>query len=186
MSTGYFDIETQNLFADVGGRGGLERLRLSVAGLIVDDEPCCFFEEEDASELIDTLSGLDLIVGHNLLRFDYPVLTPYDDNRLLPKLVPKTLDTWAYIYGRTQEMVSLNNLARNNIGFAKSGYGGDMPRLWREGKKDEVKEYNRHDVELTKGVYLHGLQKGYVWYTSKKKAEEDPGCDPRIKLEVDW
>jgi DEAD/DEAH box helicase domain-containing protein len=185
MSIGYFDIETQYLFAEVGGRSGLEKLRLSIAGLIIDDEPCRFFEEEDASELLEVLSGLDLIVGHNLLRFDYPVLTPYDDDRRLAKLVPKTLDTWAYIYSRTGEMVSLNNLAGNNVGFTKSGYGGDMPRLWREGKKDEVKEYNRHDVELTKGVYLHGAQKGYVWYTSKRKAEEDP-ADSRVKLEVDW
>lgn len=186
MSTGYFDIETQNLFADVGGRGGCDKLRLSVAGLVIDDEPCRFFEEDDVNELLETLSGLDLIVGHNLLRFDYPVLTPYDCDRLLPKLVPKTLDTWAYIYMRTQEMVSLNNLAKNNIGFAKSGYGGDMPRLWREGKKDEVKEYNRHDVELTKGIYLCGKQKGYVYYTSKNPVDGDLLADARVKLEVDW
>ncbi len=184
MPTGYFDIETQYLFDEVGGRENLDKLRLSVACLIIDEEPPVFFEEGDVHGLLDELSGLDLIVGHNLLRFDYPVLAPYVDYDVTRRLAPKTTDTLLDIYNKTGIRVSLNNLARNNIGFFKSGAAKDMPALWRAGHKDLVKKYCANDVELTKGIYLFGRQNGYVHFT--KKSYGDPTGGERVKLEVGW
>lgn len=37
------------------------------------------FQEPDIPELIERLSGLDLIIGFNLKRFDYKVLSAYSD-----------------------------------------------------------------------------------------------------------
>ncbi len=184
MTTGYFDIETQYLFNEVGGRGNLDKLRLSVACLIVDDESPEFYEEPQAVELLERLEEFDLIVGHNLIRFDYPVLNAYVDYNVARRLSPKTMDTLAWIYANTNYRVSLNNLARNNIGEAKSGYGGDMPRLWREGKKDEVKMYCAHDVELTKGIYLAGKQNGYIMF-SRRLPDGSYENEP-VKLLVNW
>lgn len=184
MTTGFFDIETQYLFGEVGGFKNTDKLRLSVACLIVDDEPPMFYEEENATELLDDLSGMDVIVGHNVLRFDYVVLNPYVDYDVVKRLAPKTQDTLQMIYRDTKIRVSLNNLAKNNVGSVKSGSGADMPKLWREGKKDVVKEYCAHDVELTKAVYLFGKENGYVNFTKYDKF--DPSLSEQVKLMVAW
>jgi len=184
MATGYFDIETRFLFDDVGGFKNADKLRLSVACLIVDDGPPVFYEEEDAPRLLQDLSGLDKIVGHNVLRFDYVVLNPYVDYDVVRRLAPKTRDTLQMIYRDTKIRVSLNNLAKNNIGSVKSGNSVDMPRLWREGQKDTVKEYCAYDVELTKAVYLFGRENGYVVFTKYDKY--DRSQSEQVKLMVSW
>jgi DEAD/DEAH box helicase domain-containing protein len=184
MATGYFDIETKYLFQDVGGFRNCDKLGLSVACLIVDDGPPEFFEEHQAADLVDRLCEMDRVVGHNILCFDYIVLRPYVDFDIVRRLAPNTRDTLQMIYRDTKVRVSLNNLARNNLGGCKSGNGADMPRLWREGRHDEVKKYCAHDVELTKAVYLFGKENGYVRFT--KYDRFDRSKSECVKLMVAW
>ena len=184
MSTGYFDIETQYLFDEVGGFENVDKLRLAVACLIIDDDLPLFYEENEVPEMLATLAGLDTIVGHNLLRFDYLVLNPYVDFDIVRRLAPSTVDTLHLFYRDTNIRVSLNNLARNNVGGVKSGSAVDMPRFWREGRRDEVKSYCAHDVELTKAVYLFGKQNGYVNFT--KYSRSDRNRSELVRLAVDW
>ncbi len=78
MNLVFFDLETQNLLQDVGGRAGIERLRLS-CGVTFSTERNDFavYWERDAQALIEELKRADRVIGFNLIGFDYPVLRPY-------------------------------------------------------------------------------------------------------------
>jgi len=184
MSTGYFDLETQFLCDEVGGWGNIDKLRMSVGCLIVDDNEPDFYQEDDIHDLFGRLDEIDVIVGHNLLGFDYTVLNAYADFDVCRRYAPKTRDTLQMIYRDTKVRVSLNNLAKNNVGGAKSGNGADMPKWWREGRHEEVMKYCAHDVELTKAVYLFGKQNGYVHFTKYDRFDRTK-CE-RVTLMVAW
>jgi hypothetical protein len=43
----------------------------------------------------------------------------------------------------------------------------DAPRKWREGQKDEVRNYCRSDVELLRKIYLKGVEEKSLIYHDK-------------------
>jgi len=180
MKICYFDLETQRLFSEVGGRypeKNAEKLGLSVAGVITNDESIEFFTENEVKELLELLRSADLVIGHNIMRFDYLVLNPYTDFDVPSTLQPNTIDTMLEIDKRVKRFLGLDALVRHTLGVTKTGNAMDMPRLWKEGKHDEVKSYCKNDIEILKKFYLHG------------KSEKCVKCDIDGKLteiSVEW
>ncbi len=73
-----FDLETQNLFEDVGGRTNIAALRVSCAvtwSSVRNDFN--IYWEKDVPGLIEELKSAGRVVGFNLKGFDYEVLRPY-------------------------------------------------------------------------------------------------------------
>ena len=64
MNLVFFDLETQNLLQDVGGRSGIEKLRLS-CGVTFSTAKNDFtvYWEQDAQALIDELKAADRVIG---------------------------------------------------------------------------------------------------------------------------
>lgn len=149
---------------DANQRRLCPKLGLAVAGVGVNGR-VEFFEEEDVELLVRTLSASDRIVGHNLLAFDYPVLTKYVDEGRLARLVPKTADTLKLLLDATGVRVGLDDLAKLNLGKGKTDDPRMVPTLWRRGEKDRVISYLKSDVDLTREVYEFGLAKGRLRYT---------------------
>lgn len=120
----------------------------------------CFLPDElgELEELLRDFEGL--VLGHNILNFDYEVLKPYIPLR---GIVEKTVDTLGFLYEKrsTEPMfargtksslkgLSLDNLTQRNLGRGKKGISGrSVPKLWREGRRDEVIAYNKEDLVLT-------------------------------------
>lgn len=156
-----FDLETQNLFDDVGGQRFTHKLRVSVAvSCAVPSGEVRTFSEETVPALVDQLFEAKLVVGYNILKFDYAVLRPYSDRRLnrLP-----TLDLMDHLYRRTGFRSSLNAVAGATIGAAKTADGLEAVEMWRDGRIEELSAYCRSDVELTRNVYLYGKEHGAVF-----------------------
>jgi len=174
----FFDLETRNLFEDVepmwramswserdaNQRRLCPKLRVAVAG-VAGEGAVDFFEEEDVDLLIRTLVAADTIVGHNLLAFDYPVLSAYASEERLARLVPKTLDTLQLLHKATGVRVGLDDLAKLNLGKGKTDDPKMVPTLWRRGEKERVKSYLKSDVELTREVFEFGRSKGKLRFT---------------------
>ncbi len=174
----FFDLETRNLFEDVepmwkamswaerdsNQRRLCAKLGLAVAGVGLGGR-VDFFEEEDVALLIGTLLAADMIVGHNVLAFDYPVLSAYAPDERLARLAPKTIDTLQLLHEATGVRVGLDDLAKLNLGKGKTDDPKMVPTLWRRGEKERVRSYLKSDVELTRDVYEFGLSAGRLRYT---------------------
>ena len=162
----FFDLETQRSFQEVGGRHNIPRLGLSVAVTYsTADGQYHYYTEENVADLIEELKAADLVVGFNLLRFDYEVLRAYTDYPL--RHLP-TLDIMDDLYRRLGFRLSLDALAGATLGAAKSADGLQAIRWWRQGRMEELFEYCRRDVEVTRQLYEFGRKNKYVQYRDKR------------------
>jgi DEAD/DEAH box helicase domain-containing protein len=160
------DVETRRSAAEVGGWHRAGAMGVSVA-VLYDSRTDAFsaYGQEDIPALAAVLEGAPLVVGFNLLRFDYAVLAPHApgcDFRRLP-----TLDMLVKIHEQLSYRLSLDNLARATLNNTKSADGLTALRWWREGRTDLIEAYCRQDVAVTRDLYVFGLQHGYLLFTNK-------------------
>lgn len=156
-----FDVETQNLFSDVGNVRATSKLLVSVAvSLDADTGEFRSFTEENVGKLIDQLFGARLVVGYNTLKFDYSVLRPYTDRRF--NRVP-SLDIFDHLYRRTGYRMRLDTIAAETLGARKTADGCEAVEMWRDGRVDELIAYCTADVQLTYDVFRYGKEHGAVF-----------------------
>lgn len=161
-----FDLETQFAADEVGGWSNIRDMRLAVGVTYnVETDTYSSFTEKEADVLIKTLQEADLVVGYNLLRFDYEVLRAYTDDPLsdLP-----TVDMLQDLYRALGWRPKLDDLAAATLGERKSADGLQAVRWFREGQLDKVIDYCRRDVEVTWLVYEFGQRNGYVQYRDRR------------------
>ncbi|HEU6436209.1 MAG TPA: DEAD/DEAH box helicase [Nitratidesulfovibrio sp.] len=159
------DVETRRAAADVGGWNRADRMGVSVAVLYdAADDSYTPYEQDAVPEMLDRLRAADLVVGFNISRFDYAVLSPFApyDLHTLP-----TLDMLTKVKDRLSYRVSLDNLAQATFGTPKSADGLQALQWWKEQRLDLIAEYCRKDVEITRALFLHGREKGYLLFTNK-------------------
>ena len=164
----YFDVETQHSAQEVGGWKYVERLGLALAVTYdTRDNNYRIYDETSVANLIETLHTADLVVGFNHLNFDYRVLSAYTetDFQSLPNF-----DMHAQLWEEERLRVGLNKLGQYTLGSGKTADGLDSIRWWRLGHTDKVAEYCKQDVALTKDLFLHACNKGYLLYEYRNRA----------------
>jgi DEAD/DEAH box helicase domain-containing protein len=173
------DIETQNLFSDVGGKANLRKLSLSIAGVFsYTDNAFLTFTEHELSHFQNLVEKTDLIIGFNINHFDLPVLQKYISFDL--SKIP-TLDIMAEIVNSVGHRVSLDDLLINTLDKRKSANGLIAVDYFRQGRMNELKKYCLDDVRLTRDLYEYGLKNGEIKFTAR-----DANL-PYIKtLRVNW
>jgi DEAD/DEAH box helicase domain-containing protein len=173
----YFDLETRRLAAEVGGWKNCHLMRVSVASVYDSREEAFFtFTEERLDDLFALLAEADLVVGFNIKRFDFPVLRPYTTMTLdrLP-----AFDILEDIHRRLGFRLSLDHLAQETLGRGKSADGVQAVAWFRSGEMEKLAEYCCRDVEVTRDLFLHGIEHGHLVYRRK-------GVDVPLRLPVDW
>ena len=122
------------------------------------------FREADVEALLTRLGAADLVVGFNVLGFDYRVLRGYTDRDLaaLP-----TFDLLDAIHARLGFRLGLGHLGEETLGVAKSGDGLQSLRWWREGRIDQIEAYCRDDVRLLRDLFEHACQNGQLIFRTK-------------------
>ena len=160
----FFDIETKQLIPSNGDLSGLE---IAIAG-VKHGSNDFFFQENEVDNLLASLQKADLIVGHNILRFDYIILKKYAKPELIESLKPKTFDMHFELDRLTGRWISLDDLAKRNVGMTKTVDSKLIPQMWQMGKRDEVKEYLKNDLNMTEKVYLHAKTQGKLKYDHKE------------------
>ncbi len=173
---GVFDLETQLSAQEVGGWHRADLMRVSCAVLFDSGRDAFLeFREPDIPELIKRLSELPLIIGFNLKRFDYKVLSAYSDLDFwgLP-----TLDILEDVYTRLGYRLSLDHLAGVTLGTQKTANGMQALRWWKQGKIKEILEYCNKDVAITRDLFLYGYKKGYLLFRNK--------AGKVVRIPVDW
>ena len=162
---GVLDLETQFSAQEVGGWHRADRMKVSCAVLYdssVNDY--LTFMEDEVPRLVRYLEKFDRIVGFNIKRFDYKVLsgyTPFDFTRL------PTLDILEEVHRHLGYRLSLNHLANVTLGSEKSADGLQALRWWKKGKISELVAYCREDVRLTLNLFRYGYEQKYLLFRNK-------------------
>ena len=173
---GFLDLETCCSAEEVGGWHRCHEMGVSLAVLIESHpERCTVYRQEDLKQLERRLQELDLIVGFNLKRFDYRVLQPYLD---LPLNDLPTLDILEEVYQVLGFRLSLDHLSEMTLGRKKTGHGLLALEYYKEGKWEELEDYCRQDVLLTRSLFEFGVKEGYLLYRHRQGAV--------VKLPVRW
>ena len=174
------DVETQNGPDDVpGGWNNAAAFKVSCAVTCTEDtgEPAYqIWWEPDVPRLIHHLRQADLIVGFNIKRFDYAVLSPYGD---IDGLSSNTIDILEMIYGELGFRISLQSLAESNFELSKLGTGAQAVDWWRTGDLHSLETYCTEDVRITRMFYQKILNDGFLVYEDKRLGEL---C--RVRLQI--
>jgi DEAD/DEAH box helicase domain-containing protein len=176
MRFGVLDIETQLSAQEVGGWHRAERMKVSCA-VLWDSATGAYavYREEQLGFMFNLLSRLDLVVGFNIKRFDYRVLSAYTDLDLLG--LP-TLDILEHVHKRLGYRLALDSLASATLGTSKSANGLLALKWWKQGKMRNIIEYCKKDVAITRDLFLHGKDCGYLLFRNKEGS--------LVRLPVDW
>ncbi|MEJ2210620.1 MAG: ribonuclease H-like domain-containing protein, partial [Anaerolineae bacterium] len=150
---------------EVGGRHNIRKLGLSAA-VTYSTATGTFrhYTEEAVADLLAELRAADLVVGFNVLRFDYEVLRAYTDDPLddLP-----TVDMLDHIYRALGFRISLDSLAGSTLGIGKSADGLQAVRWYREGRIQDILDYCQQDVEVTRQLYEFGQKHKHLKYRDR-------------------
>ena len=168
----YFDLETQKSADDVGGWNNIHKMGLAV-GVVWDsvDQDYFVYEEKDAKNLIEKLRTADLVVGFNVIGFDYEVLQPYCKKYNLDfdleKDIKGTCDMLVDVKKLLNFRLSLNHLAEHTLNAKKSADGLISLQWYKEGKIDKIIHYCKQDVKITRDLFLHVEEHGYIKFKSR-------------------
>jgi len=159
----YFDLETQRTANDAGGWHRKRDMGMSIAVTYSTRLGTYrIFTEKNVQELVDQLVRADLVIGFNVINFDYEVLMGYTILDLPHQC--QTLDLLVELEKSLGHKLSLDTVATASIGVGKTGDGLDAIRWWREGRLLEIAEYCCFDVKCTKLVHEFGSENRKLFY----------------------
>jgi len=168
-----FDLETQKFFDDTGTADPAD-LGVSVVSLYsrqldndfkeISGEIHSFWEEE-LDQMWKYFQTADRIIGFNSLNFDVPALKPYAPTGFSKLPHFDIMDHVKEAFGRR---VSLNKIATDTLGTAKTDSGANAVKYWRLHDKQslaKLQSYCEADVLITRDIYDHGLHHRHLKFT---------------------
>lgn len=172
-----FDIETRNLFQDVGSNDPKD-LDISIV-CIYDYHTDSYqsFLQEELHKLWPLLESADMLITFNGDHFDIPLLNKYYSGDLT-KI--KSLDLLKEVKKSLGFRLKLDSLASATLGYGKSGHGLEAITWWKNGEIDKLRKYCIDDVKVTKEIYDYALKNGHLKFKDGQNLKE-------IKLDTkDW
>jgi DEAD/DEAH box helicase domain-containing protein len=176
MNIVYFDVETQKLFEEVGGRDASRLLLACGVTWSTDRNDFAVYWEKDAAALVAELKTADRVIGFNSIGFDYEVLKPYAPKENFRAF--RSTDMLQDIYRTLNFRLSLDSIARATLGTTKTADGVQSVEWFRNGELDKVAEYCKSDVDITRRIHEFGRDNGFVYYYSK--------LGSKLKVAVNW
>lgn len=154
-----FDIETKNIFQDVGSNNP-EDLDISIVG-IYDYETNKYetFTQEEFDKMWPYFKKADQLITFTGEHFDIPLLNKYYKKAGLGDLKTiNSLDVLVEIKRQYGRRMKLDQIAEGTFGINKSGNGFEAVAWWRSGEIDKIRKYCLDDVKITKDVYEFAMK----------------------------
>ena len=164
-----FDIETSNLFSDVGKN---DPTLLDLAIICIHDsetDTYTSYLQEELTKLWPIIEQADMLIGWNSDHFDLPLLNKYYPGDLSSI---KSLDLMKEVQEVLGRRLKLDIVAEATLGTKKSGDGLQALTWWKQGDIDRVRQYCIKDVEITKKIYDYALKNQYLKYKELGKAKK--------------
>lgn len=156
-----FDVETRNLFQDVGSN---DPIALDISVVCIHDsltDSYTSYLQEDFKKLWPILEQADMLITFNGNHFDIPLLNKYYSGDLT-KI--KSLDLLSEVKNSIGRRIKLDTLAEATLGRNKSGHGLEAITWWQNGEIDKIIKYCIEDVKITKELYDYALKNGILKY----------------------
>jgi len=166
------DLETKNMFADVGSN---DPTALDISVVCIHDsmdDAYKSFTEANLKDLWPILENSDMLITWNGDHFDIPLLNKYYPGDLT-KI--KSLDLMKEVVNVLGRRLKLDTVAQATLGKAKSGNGLEAIEWWLSGEIDKIIKYCIDDVRLTKEIYEYALANSSLKY-------KDNGIIKEVKL----
>ena len=176
MNLVYFDLESQKLFNEVGGRDASRLLLACGVTWSTERNDFAVYWEKDAAALVAELKAADRVIGFNIMHFDYEVLRPYAPNVNFRSF--RSVDMLQDIQRALNFRLSLDSIAKATLGTTKTADGLQSVQWFREGELEKVAEYCKSDVDITRRVHEFGREHGFVYYYSR--------LGSKLKVAVNW
>jgi DEAD/DEAH box helicase domain-containing protein len=156
-----FDIETKNLFQDVGSSDPVD-LDISVVG-VHDSETKEYkaFLEADFPKMWPLFEKADALVTFNGEHFDIPLLNKYYHGDL-SKI--KSIDLLVAVQKSLGRRLKLDSIAEATLNKKKSGNGLEAVTWWKNGEIEKIIKYCLDDVRVTRELYDYMLDKKHIKY----------------------
>jgi DEAD/DEAH box helicase domain-containing protein len=165
MNIVYFDLETKKSASEVGGWDKIRDLGMSV-GVTYSTARGSYeiYPEDRVNDLVYELQRADLVVGFNVIRFDYEVLHGYT---VLDLTQIPTLDMLVVVAEKLKHRLALDSIANATFGLEKTSEGLQAIEWYKQGKLYEIAEYCCYDVKLTRLVHEYGREHGQLFYKNR-------------------
>jgi len=163
----YFDLETQKSSDEVGGWSPVQiKLMKLAVGVVWDSREQKYFTylENEAGQLAEKLHTADLVVGFNVIGFDYTVLEGYGPFNLN---AINTFDMLLDVKKILKFRLGLNHLAQHTLNAEKSADGLISIQWYKEGKMDKIIDYCKQDVAITRDLFLFGEKESFLKYKTR-------------------
>jgi DEAD/DEAH box helicase domain-containing protein len=166
-----FDLETQNIFQDIG-TNDVTSLDISVGSFYDSiEDTYTTVTVDELHKVWPILEKADALVGYNSNHFDIPLLNKYYPGDLTHI---KSIDLLESIRESLGRRLRLDSVAQATVGAKKSADGLQAVRWWREGKINEIKKYCEQDVKVTKKVFDYAMANGHVLFKDGYRKKEIP------------
>lgn len=166
-----FDLETQNLFQEVGSNDPTALDISVVTAYDSDNDTYTTVTIDELSQLWPIFEHADALVGFNSNHFDIPILNKYYPGDLTQI---KSIDLLEEVKKSLGRRLRLDSIAEATVGAKKSANGLEAVRWWREGKINEIKKYCEQDVRVTKKVFDYALAHGHVKFKDGTRKRDIP------------
>jgi len=161
-----FDIETKNIFDDVG-KADPTLLDISLVGVYdYETDTYSSYLEEELPKLWPLIEQADMLIGFNSDHFDIPLLNKYYPGDLL-KI--RSLDLLKEIRNSFGRRIGLGKVADGTLNKGKGGNGLDAVTWWKNGEIEKIRKYCLEDVKITKEVYDYAMKHGELKYKEDGK-----------------
>lgn len=169
-----FDIETSNIFDDIGSNDP-SKLDISIVGIYDSTtKEYTSFAQNEFKDMWPIFERADVLIGYNSDHFDIPLLNKYYPGDLT---TIHSIDLLAEIKKSLGRRLKLDTVAEATLGTHKSGHGLEATKWWKEGKHDLVRKYCLDDVRLTKELYDYARK-------NRKLLYKDFGEIKEVKLDT--
>ena len=153
MNIVYFDLESQKLFEEVGGRDASKLLLACGVTWSTTRNEFVVYWEKDAAALVAELKAADRVIGFNIINFDYEVLKPYTPNENFRSF--RSTDMLHDIFRTLGFRLSLDSIAKATLGATKTADGLKSVEWFKKGELDKViSVLQKHEAKMSRDVRL--------------------------------
>lgn len=164
-----FDIETRNIFADVG-KADPTLLDISLVGVYdYETDTYSSYLQEELPKLWPLIEKADVLIGFNSDHFDIPLLNKYysgDLNKI------RSLDILKEIKEQFGRRIGLGKLAEGTLNKPKGGNGLEAVEWWKKGDIESIRKYCLEDVKITKDIYEYAIENQKLKYKEDGRSGE--------------